>query len=159
MVRRRGQPWADGLAPNENTTEVLHQLPDGTTDLRIGAWTLAIDQRCFGYRRLIVAFADAEGTLRHLVHTGRTEPPDEALARCLERGAAGCDAAVAFCDEPVLGGPLPPAVVARWHRLRNACQEHGVHLVDWFQCDDSMFRSLRLALHPDETWWELPAVP
>jgi hypothetical protein len=44
-----------------------------------GAVSFALDQRAFGRRRLLVAFADRAGRFRALAHTRRTDPPEAAL--------------------------------------------------------------------------------
>jgi hypothetical protein len=126
------------------------------TDLRRDAWSFALDQRAFGPRRLLVAFADADGRLRGLAHTHRTDPPEDALAPCIKALGAGAAIAVAFCDEPVIEGPPPPDLPARFARASEIATAHGLFLVDWFACDDEAFRSGRLALHPDEPWWAPP---
>ena len=63
---------------------------------------------------------------------------------------------MAFCDEPVTQGPPPPDVAARFALARSIAAGYGIHLVDWFACDDDLFRSSRLALHPEADWWDVP---
>jgi hypothetical protein len=126
------------------------------TDLREEAWSFALDQRAFGPRRLLVAFADASGRFRSLAHARRTAPPEAALAPCIEHSGRGATAAVAFCDETVVDGPPPADLALRFALARSIAASYGVHLVDWFACDDHMFRSSRLALDPTGEWWDVP---
>lgn len=124
------------------------------TNVREEAWSLALDQRAFGPRRLLVAFADPFGRLRSLAHTPRLDVPELALGPCIEFVGRGAAAAVAFCDEPVLEGPPPDDVPMRFALARSITAAYGIHLVDWF--DDQMFRSFQLALHPEADWWHVP---
>jgi hypothetical protein len=119
-------------------------------------WGYALDQRAFGPRRLLVAFADADGRLRAIAHAKRTDPIDLALRACLQHLGHGAAAAVAFNDEPVVEGPPEPGLADRFWLARTICAASGVHLVDWISCDDDLFRSTRLALEPDGEWWDLP---
>jgi hypothetical protein len=127
-----------------------------TTDLREESWSFALDQRAFGPRRLLVAFADAFGGFQSLAHTPRTDPPELALAPCIEYLGRNAAAAVAFCDEPVVAGPPPPELDLRFALARSIAASNGVHLVDWFACDDQLFRSTRYALDPETDWWDVP---
>lgn len=125
------------------------------TNLREEAWSFALDQRAFGPRRLLVAFADPLGRFRSLAHARRTDPPEAALGPCIEHVGRGAAAAVAFCDEPVVEGPPPPELAERFDLARSITASYGIHLVDWFACDDQLFRSSRLALDPDGDWWDV----
>lgn len=125
----------------------------------------ALDQRSFGPRRLVVAFATHDGRFLALLHTPRTDPVDWALEACLEhfetigRGGETHAAAVVLCDEPVSDGPPPPGFLATFERARRAAQRHGVHLVDWIACDDDMFRCARrrtFELTAEPGWWDAP---
>jgi hypothetical protein len=118
-------------------------------DLCEHAWEIALDQRVFGPRRLIVAMADAAGNLREVLHTERTDPPELAFALCLEQAGRGLTAALALCDEPVALGPPPDDLASRFATARAAALIHGVLLLDWIACDDQVLRSARLALDPD----------
>jgi len=131
---------------------------DAEIDLR-EVWAYALDQRAFGPRRLLVAFAfaDAAGRLRGLAYTARTDPPELALEACLRYLGEGAEAAIAFCDEPVTAGPPSPAIIARLYTARALAATFGVYLVDWFACDDLQLRSFQLAVHPDEEWWAIAA--
>jgi len=131
------------------------------TDLRTDAWSMALDQRAFGPRRLMVAFANRKGRLLALAHTRRTDPPEVALGPCIDHLGRGAVAAVAFCDERIKWGPPPPEVAERFAAARSIAAEFGIHLVDWFACDDQVIRSSRLALqldgpHLDGRWWDVP---
>jgi hypothetical protein len=130
-----------------------------TTNLREEAWSFALDQRAFGPRRLLVAFSDRRGRFRGLAHTARTSPAELALGPCIRHAGRGAAAAVAFCDEPLVLGPPPPDLAARFASARSIAAAHGVHLVDWFACDDDLFRSTRIALDPDSEWWDVPPAP
>lgn len=126
------------------------------TNLRDEAWSFALDQRAFGPRKLLVAFADRNGRFRGLAYTDRSDPPEDALGCCVEHLGRGAAAAVAYCDEPVVDGPPPDDLAERFARASAVTAELGVHLVDWIACDDQFFRSTRLALHPGREWWSIP---
>lgn len=132
---------------------------DDDTNLRDDAWSLALDQRAFGPRRLLVAFAEADGRLRSIAHAPRTDPPELALSPCIQHCGIGAAAAIAYCDEPVSFGPPPPDLADRFGHARSVAAALGIHLVDWIACDDHVFRSSRMALHPDEPWWTVPPPP
>lgn len=123
------------------------------TDLRRDVLSFALDQRAFGPRRLVVAFADRRGRFTGLAHTPRTETPEISLGPCVDLAGEGAAAAVAFCDEPVTDGPPPPGLRKRFALARSIAAPYGVHLVDWFACDDELFR---FALDPDCEWWDVP---
>lgn len=129
---------------------------DADMDLREDVWALALDQRAFGPRRLVVAFADASGRTRSLAHAPRPDPPELALAPCVAHLGRGAAAAVAFCDEPVTDGPLPVLSVIRFRWARAVAALASIHLVDWIACDDRLVRSVRFALEPDAEWWDVP---
>lgn len=131
-------------------------VADSPVDLRTDAWGLALDQRAFGPRRLVVALGDRRGRLVGITHADRTDPPELALACCLVEGTAGAATAVAYCDEPVAWGPPPADLAARFAVARLLAAHHGIHLVDWFACDDHMFRSTRFAIHDGDHWWDVP---
>jgi hypothetical protein len=126
------------------------------TNLRDDAWSIALDQRAFGPRRLLVAFSDRRGRFIGLAYTKRTEPRENALGPCIEHVGRGAAAAVAYCDEVVKPGPPPPDVAPRFARARSIADSYGIYLVDWIACDDQMFRSSRFAVDPDCTWWDVP---
>lgn len=128
---------------------------DVDTDLHDDAWSFVLDQRAFGPRRLLVAFADADGRFRGLAHARRTEPPEAALGPCIQHIGIGAAVAIAYCDEPVVADAPPPDLAERFDNARAIAAYYGIHLVDWFACDDHMFRSSQLALHPDEPWWDI----
>lgn len=126
------------------------------TDLRRDFLSFALDQRAFGPCHLVVAFSDRRGRFTGLAYTPRTEPPEMSLGPCVDFAGQGAAAAVAFCDEPVTKGPLPPGLGKRFALARSIAASYGVHLVDWFACDDQLFRSTRFALDPDCEWWDVP---
>ncbi len=130
--------------------------PADDTDLRKDVWSFALDQRAFGPRRLLVAFADERGRLLGLAHTRRTDPPETALRACIEHLGTDAAAAVAFSDEPVEEGPPPAALAVAFARARLLAGGYGIHLVDWIACDDTLMRSTRLALDPQGDWWDVP---
>lgn len=134
----------------------------GTTDvneidLRWEAWALAFDQRYFGARKLLVAFADGGGRMLSFAVTDRPDPPEAALAPCIRQFGLGARAAVAFCDEMIDSDS--PDLAARFAVARSTCAEWSVHLVDWFACDDLTMRSTRLALDAScdilTEWWDV----
>lgn len=127
---------------------------DDRFDLCEHAWELALHQRLFGPRRLIVAMADRAGNLREVLHTERTDPPELGFAVCLDQAGRGLTAALALCDEPVTVGPPPDDLAARFATARAAAKVHGILLLDWIACDDRALRSARLALDPDGEPWD-----
>ena len=139
----------------------VHRGPGVDLDLREDAWSLALDQRAFGPRRLLVAFADREGNVISLANTERLDPPEDALDPCIRHLGLGAVAAVAFCDESVTYGPPPSDLAYRFASARSIAADWGVHLVDWIACDDQLFRSARMALglHDMAEWWDVPAEP
>jgi len=90
--------------------------PSTELDLREETWSLALGQREFGPRRLLVAFADADRHWRTLAHCRRTDPPEAALQPCIRHVGRGMAYAVALCDEPVVMGPPPPDLEERFTR-------------------------------------------
>lgn len=137
------------------TVEGFVATSPGSQNLREEVWSFALDQRAFGPRRLIVAFADRAGRLIGIAHAPRLDPPEAALGPCIEHLGLGAAAAVAFCDEPVSDGPPPPDLEARWKCATAIAESYGVRLVDWIACDDQLFRSTRLALEPGSEWWDV----
>ena len=129
-------------------------------DLREEAWAFAFDQRQFGPRRLVVAFGDRSGRLLGLSHTERSDPPERTLAPCIVHAGSQYRAAVAvaYCDEPVADAPPPPDLGDRFEHACSIARGLGVHLVDWFACDDTLVRSSRLALGRVDEWWDIPDV-
>jgi hypothetical protein len=125
------------------------------TNIRDDPWSIAMDQRAFGPRKLLVAFADADGTFRGLAFTARTKPIDDAFRACLAYIGAGAAAAIAYCDEPVSQGEPPPGSRQRFQRMRWIAVTYGVHLVDWISCDDEMFRTVRGHGIDVTTWWDV----
>lgn len=128
-------------------------------NLREQVLSFALDQRAFGPRKLLTAFADADGRFRGLVYAERTDPPLIALRASLDYLGIDAVAAVVFCDEPVTDQPVTPAFLQRFEEARAAAAEYGVHLVDWFGCDDELFwaarlRTYRVEEQPD--WWDVP---
>ncbi|WP_162802151.1 hypothetical protein [Ornithinimicrobium murale] len=128
-------------------------------NLRDDAWSLVLDQRAFGPRKLLVFFADADGTMRRMAITDRVEPIDPAFLACLIHLGHGAEAAVAYLDEPVQLGAPSKESTERFARLRQMAASCGITLVDWFSCDDDQFRSARLShpLRPGEDWWTVGA--
>jgi hypothetical protein len=125
---------------------------DGATNLLDDAWSFVLDQRAFGPRQLLVAFADDDGRFRSIAYARRTDPPEAALGPCIQHVGMGTALAIAYCDEPVVAGATPPDLAERFHAARSIAAYYGIHLVDWFACDDNMFRSSRLTLYPDDPW-------
>lgn len=128
----------------------------------------ALDQRAFGPRRLMVAFAAYDGRFLALMHAERTDPVDGAVKACLThfdtigRGGESLAAAVVLCDEPVAVGPAPPGFLATFERARRAARAHDVHLVDWIGCDDDTFRCARRRTFErtaEPGWWDVPGLP
>lgn len=168
--RGEGILAVDALVPNpEHEHEPLPEQILG----------IALDQRAFGPRQLMAAFAAPDGRFLALTYTERTNPIDSAVEGCLlhfdslrrggEVSGAGqvgqvgqvgpVGAAVIFlCDEPVEDGPAPAEFMAKFARAQQLARRHCVHVIDWFACDDERFRSARLrsfnpATEPD--WWDV----
>jgi hypothetical protein len=118
--------------------------------------SFALDQRAFGPRRLVVAFANRQGRFLSLAYSRRIEPVEATLSACIQHLGRGAKAAVAFCDEPVQEGPPPPGLAARFASARSIAGSYGIHLVDWISCDDQQFRSSRIALQLGSDWWDVP---
>jgi hypothetical protein len=126
---------------------------DDTFNLRLDAWSLALDQRAFGPRKLLVAFADADGSFRGLAFTDRTEPIEDALAACISYLGRGAAAAIAFNDEPVDKDKPPGTYFHFFTRMRQLADRRGLRLIDWFACDDDLFRSMSPMAAGSEEWW------
>ena len=133
-------------------------------NLREQAWSYAMDRRAFGPRKLWIASANVRGRFRGLAYADRTDPPLLAVEACLayldEHMNRDAIAAVAFCDEPVTDGPSPPEFLERFSAARELAGSFGFHLVDWFACDDDLFRSARgtvPAVGDQPGWWDVPA--
>lgn len=149
MRRRNDVVIVDGCVPTDPHSSDVDNL-------REKVWAYAMDQRAFGPRKLLVAFADADGKVRGLAFTHRAEPIDFPFEACLLHLGAGAAAAVAYLDEPVRDGPPSPAFIARFERLQAIAASHGIILVDWISCDDELFRAARLrGPEPDDDWWNL----
>jgi hypothetical protein len=118
--------------------------------------SIALDQRYFGPRRLLVAFADRDGRARAIAAATRTDPIDFALRACIQHLGARTSAAIAFNDETVENGPPADELGNRFWGWQEMCRASGIHLVDWISCDDQLFRSTKLALRPDDEWWDVP---
>jgi hypothetical protein len=132
---------------------------DSTINLQDDVWALALDQRAFGPRRLVVHCADRAGRVVGIAHTLRTDPPERALGPCLHHVGAGAATAVAFCDEMLSIGPPPLDLARRFGEACRIARRQGIHLVDWIACDDHLFRSSRFALSPETApgeWWDIP---
>ncbi len=146
----------EGLAPSP---EFDHDpLPDQILPI-------ALDQRAFGPRQLMVAFAAYDGRFLALLYTPRTDPIDVALEACLlhfdslGRGGEMHAAAVALCDQPVEDGPASAHFIDTFERARKVAESHDIHLLDWISCDDDRFRFARLrtfAPATDPDWWDVP---
>lgn len=132
----------DPYAPRERLADIV--------------WDIALDQRSFGPRRLLVAFADADGTFRGIAHARRTDPPHLGLAPCIAFLGECAAACVALCDEPVVAMAPTRVEVDRFAAARDIAAARGIHLVDWIQCDGDVVRSIKLALTPDAPWWDVP---
>lgn len=146
----------DAYAPNPETEHA--PLPEQILGF-------ALDQRAFGPRQLMVAFAAHDGRFLMLNHARRTDPLDAALEACLlhfdsaGRGGERHAAAVVLCDQPVDQGPMPPGFMATFERAQHVARKHEVHLVDWIACDDELFRCARLRSFAPATepgWWDVP---
>jgi hypothetical protein len=164
-ARLAGPPLIDDdvppLAPGDQRILVERVIPNGRQDTLRGKlmWELALDQRVFGPRRVLVACADRDGTLIELTHTERTEPPGLAFGLCLRTADRAAAAAVAYCDEPVdtdASAAELETMADRYLDARRFAADHfGIHLVDWIACDDQMMRSFRLLHEPDADLWAM----
>jgi hypothetical protein len=122
------------------------------------ALAIALDQRVFGPRMLIVASAERDGTVVRINYTGMTDPPELGLTACLDAPGLDAVAAVAYSDEPVAEGPPPPELAERFLTARAVAAVNRIHLVDWWLCDDTNFRSMKwsAAAGDDPDWWDVP---
>ncbi len=125
-------------------------------DLRDEAWSLALDQRCFGPGRLLVAFGDCDGNMTALAHTRCRPTPELAFTACIRHLGEGAAAAVTLNDEQVTSGPPCSDLAHRYAIYQDIAAAHGIRLVDWIACDPAgeLFRSTQLALHPADPWWD-----
>jgi hypothetical protein len=143
-----------------NLTVVDGLVATGLDDTDLTSFTeamsIALDQRYFGPRRLLVAFAERGGRMRARAAATRTDPIDFALRACIQHLGEGASAAIAFNDEPVEWGPPPADLATRFWGWQATCRASGIHLVDWISCDDQTFRSTKLAIQPDDEWWDAP---
>lgn len=129
----------------------------------------ALDQRAFGPRQLMVAFAAYDGRFLGLLYTDRMDPIEDALEVCLLhaeaeglRGSAPAVAAVVLCDQPVVDASAMPQVEAMFERARPVAARHRVHLVDWIGCDDDTFCCARMRTcspASEPGWWDVPSPP
>ncbi len=133
------------------------------SDLSVDPLFIAFDQRAFGPGRLMVAFTTAEGRFLGLAHTDSDQPLELVLEACLDhlaghrfRGDQPA-AVVVYSDEPVSEGPPPPELIARFDQARSQVADFGLHLVDWFACDQERVRSARGTTGFDGGWWDVPA--
>lgn len=130
-------------------------------------WGLALDQRAFGPRRLVVVCTDGKGWLRTITHCPRLTTPERGLDPCLQmarrrQGRHRLVSAVALCDEPVVAeAPLHEldAIRARFVDAQSRAWVHGFKLLDWIACDDDQFRSFRVAGGEAPWWVEGPGLP
>ncbi len=146
----------DALVPNP---EFDHDpLPDQILGI-------ALDQRAFGPRRLMVAFAAYDGRFLALTYARRTDPVERALEGCLlhfdalGRGSEAHAAAVVLCDQAVEDGPPLADFIATFERAKTMAWKHRVHLVDWIACDDELLRfARRRTFTPaaEPGWWDVP---
>ena len=134
--------------------EGYHYTGDDLDLSGVDFWSLALDQRAFGPRQLVVVTARRDGAGLGLAHCDQTEPPELALKCCLAV-LDEAPVAVAYSDEPVAVDP-PSALRDRLDAARHAAQEFGVHLVDWIICDDIRIRSMRITLQACDHWWDAP---
>ncbi|KUG59295.1 hypothetical protein AVL62_06340 [Serinicoccus chungangensis] len=144
------------VAPGAEVESLLDLLPG-----------LVLDQRAFGPRQLMVAFAAVDGRFLALLHTSRTDPRRSGLEACLlhfwSLGLSDSDmvAAVVLCDEPVEQGEsvdLAPFLTT-FETAKGLAARHRVHLVDWVSCDDDVYRFARLGSMDPTTepgWWDVP---
>jgi hypothetical protein len=169
MTRRKWQRFAEQHGADVLTVDGVEPNPTFDHDpLPNQILGIALDQRAFGPRQLMVAFAAYDGRFLALLWSRRTDPVDLALEACLlhfdtiGRGGEAQAAAVVLCDEPVVDGPTPAGFLARFEGAKRVAREHGVHLVDWIGCDDDRFRCARLrsfAPATDPDWWDVPHLP
>ncbi|OAB88763.1 hypothetical protein AWH69_02985 [Janibacter melonis] len=162
MLRPQRRRHPHGLIPVEGLVPAPGCPEKTLADLVLG---LAMDQRAFGPRQLMVAFGAEDGRFLGLHYCTRTDPPDDALRACLwhfdhnGRGGEQRAAAVVLCDEAVVVGPPAASFTAQFEAGRLLAAEHDVHLVDWVACDDEQFRFARMRPSgptPEPGWWDVP---
>ena len=130
-----------GLVPGKRDRTNLRTLSD--------AMSFCLDQRAFGPRRLLLAFANRNGRFRGLAYTRRPDPPEAALAGCIEYLGRGRRPRSRSVTSRWRGVRLPMTWPRGSALARSIAASYGIHLVDWFACDDEVFRSSRFALDPD----------
>lgn len=154
--RRAARPTTPFVVECYRSTDL-----DDTNLLRDGA-SFLLDQRAFGPRRMLVFFADTSGRMHYMTHCPRLA--DETIAlECsidtvLSKNAAALEhvrAAVVYNDEPV-AEEMPDNLGLRFAAASEVFRRHGIRLVDWWMCDDQVFRSMHYALHPEDPWWPWP---
>lgn len=153
MGRNRTRPRA--LTHPSDPAAVVSLVPTrrNTMNLRVAPWRYTLAQREYGPRRLIVMFADRNGRMQCLMHTARTVPPEDALVRCLDRLRRRAVAVAVYADEPVSAAPRPADLNHRFTVASDLCAGRGLHLIDWYLCDDIYIRSLRGAIVSDGGPW------
>ena len=163
------RPIVPGMQPTDSvpTERVIVVDGDAATDpespenpnLRDDPWSMALDQRAFGPRKLLVFLTRADGQMLSVAITDRVEPIDDAFRACLIHLGGDAVAAVAYLDEPVQSGPPTTEFMHRFDRLRDVAASLGITLVEWFSCDDDAFRATRLGdpSQPGEDWWTVEA--
>jgi hypothetical protein len=150
----KGKPLDDRPHPI-----IVEAYPFDPGDIHVSpgwALQLLLHQRTFGPRRLLVFTVRADRQLIGLAHCERTDPPEMGLRWCLAILDDGAAAALAYCDEPV-ALESPPDLWDRFAAARRVAAEFGVHLLDWFMCDDFNFQSMRNTVQIPDQWWDLPA--
>lgn len=135
----------DAYVISDDADEILNLYDDVAS--------IAVDQRMFGPRQLLVAFGSIDGRLLGLAHTGRTDPPDVGLRCCLDHflGHSGFEEGrvalvVAASDEVLDASASPPELSVEFGLALEVCDEFDVTLIDWIACDDGLYRSSRAAL-------------
>lgn len=169
MTRHKGKHIGRPRSPDIIVVDAVAPNPDFHHDpLPEQILGMALDQRAFGPRQLMVAFAAYDRRFLALTYARRTDPVRLALEGCLRhfdtlgRGGEARAAAVVLCDEPVQDGPTPPDFITKFAHAKSLARQFGVHLVDWIACDDDTFRSARLrTLQPatEPGWWDVPDLP
>ena len=108
MTRHKGKHIGRPRSPDIIVVDAVAPTPDFHHDpLPEQILGMALDQRAFGPRQLMVAFAAYDRRFLALTYAKRTDPVRLALEGCLRhfdtlgRGGEARAAAVVLCDEPV----------------------------------------------------------
>lgn len=142
--------------------ECLRSTDEDDTNLIRDHMSFLLDQRAFGPRRLLIFFTDERADMHYLTHCPRHDDLLVAVMCSIDTVMHGnphaqqhVRAAVVFNDEPV-SEDIPGNLAQRFEAVSAVFAAHGITLVDWWMCDDQLFRSMRFSVDPNQPWWPWP---